>query len=551
MTRIRRGASAAAVVAVLIGMAGAGPGGLAPAVADAGGVDQITGQGPSDSQVTTSWSAGLIGADNKTVVAKRDPNSPQSFMYDDFKNLELTVSQTQSLTHQVITVNWSGAQPTVSSPMHNYLQIMECYGDQADGPAPENCEFGASGLSDPSVTQFQGPTFGRRGSLCAAGTPSPANPLRVIGGGLPNGCDPGEAAFPAHADPLQFGPNRVQYSVPFVPAGTDVKAWDTGGSPSGDITSTLNYFSKQSSNEIQIAQTRSDGTGQQAFQLLTGVESQGLGCGQLEASGKPRDCWLVIVPRANYLPNGFQFPNTSIIPGTGDSPLGASTWAQRIQIHLGFQSIGVPCPIGSQERATVGSELVAHAVFSWQLALNQASHCQVIYGYGATPQATDVTQLASEGGAGLAFTDQPLDFGGAGPPLVYAPVAITALTLPFRIDIASTGGERFTPIKLTPRLLAKMLTQSYKDDLPDFNAPGITLRSWAKKNPVTVTHDPEFQQLNPGVFFGGATFPLGPLLTEDHSPANALIWSWIQSDPAARAWLNGAPDENGMVVNPD
>jgi len=107
----RRGAAAASTLVLLIGTSGVGPGGPA-ARADTGGSDQVTGSGGTSSQVSVAWSAGLVGKDNQTVVAPRDPNSPESFMSDDFKNLKVTVSQTQNLAHQAVTVNWTGGKPT-------------------------------------------------------------------------------------------------------------------------------------------------------------------------------------------------------------------------------------------------------------------------------------------------------------------------------------------------------------------------------------------------------------------------------------------------------
>ncbi|MBO0885529.1 MAG: hypothetical protein J2P17_35390, partial [Mycobacterium sp.] len=99
--------------------------------------------------------------------------------------------------------------------------------------------------------------------------------------------------------------------------------------------------------------------------------------------------------------------------------------------------------------------------------------------------------------------------------------------------------------------MAKALTQSYKKDLSDFdnNHPGP---AWAKNNPATILQDPEFEKLNPNVPTSTKSgSPLAPLLTEDHSAVNQQVWAWIQSDKAARDWLAGKPDENGMVVNPN
>ena len=62
------------------------------------------------------------------------------------------------------------------------------------------------------------------------------------------------------------------------------------------------------------------------------------------------------------------------------------------------------------------------------------------------------------GTAAAAFTSeaQPL---GYGKPVVNAPVAVTGFTISFSID--GTDGDPITTLKLTPLLLAKLLTNSY------------------------------------------------------------------------------------------
>jgi hypothetical protein len=196
-------------------------------------------------------------------------------------------------------------------------------------------------------------------------------------------------------------------------------------------------------------------------------------------------------------------------------------------------------------------------MFSWQLALNAKADCKTIYGYSAVPEPTNTAQLNDSGGAGLAFTTIPVGgeatrYGspssGTGPPLVYAPVAVSAITVGFNVALPGTGGFDPNPVKLTPRLLAKALTQSYKNDLPEY-AGGNTAPDWAKNNPGNIGNDPEFTKLNPGVTEPWGS-PVAPLLTEDHSAVNQQVWAWILADPAARAWLDGTPDEYGMKVNP-
>jgi hypothetical protein len=537
---MRRGACALVAVAALVALIALEP--VRPAQAEAP-VDQITGNGVTQSSVTASWSDGLLGPDNKTVVKPRDPSSGLSFMYPDFQNLKVTVGQTENLVHQAIKVTWTGGKPTTGNfGSADFLQMMECYGDASTGPDPENCEFGSLGLlgaRDPAIGN-------RGGNICATHIPSTDNPPGTADGSLAQiGCDPAEPGG-GHLIP---NTGEFAYHVPFVPVDTIDKIYDAGSFP----------FNRFNTNEVQQAPTRPDGSGEVFFQAFTKTEAPGLGCGEVLGGSQARGCWLVIVPRGEYEPNGAKLegnPENSF-GRINESPLGASSWAQRIQIHLGYAPLQTSCPIGSaNERETIGTELVSHAIFSWQLALNAEAKCQTLYGYSATPEAASTSQIASAGGKGLAFTTVPIGDEAVRdgtpapelPPLVYAPVAVSAITLGFNINLAK--GFISKPVKLTPRLLAKALTQSYRQDLTDVTSASAG-PNWALHNPLDISRDPEFIKLNPEVGQKTNGEPAAPLLTADRSGINQQVWAWIQADSTARAWLGGAPDEYGMVVNPN
>src|SRR5262249_41641943 len=102
LSRIRW-SGALAAVAALTALVAIGPPGRAYA-ASGTSRDQITGAGLTNSAVTVNWSQGLLDNTNKPIAAANadrgsaNPTSPLSFMYPDFKNLQLTVSQTQDIT---------------------------------------------------------------------------------------------------------------------------------------------------------------------------------------------------------------------------------------------------------------------------------------------------------------------------------------------------------------------------------------------------------------------------------------------------------------------
>lgn len=556
------GAAVAALTAIIV----IGPPGRASAATN--NYDQMTGAGSTDSAITVPWTQGLLDSTNQPITndftdpasnsARAAGTGPLSFMFGDFKNLVVTVSQTQDITQQGITVSWTGGQPTLDSAalQGNYLQMMECYGDAATGPNPEDCEFGSTGLL--SSTQLNGLVGDRTGYICAPGavasTTSP--PSSVVGLPPQFGCDPGEPGTP---NPPHIGPNQARgsYTIPFVPVSDPAN-------PAYNQVAMTAYFNQFNTDEIQQAVTGTNDGGRVQFETLTATQAPGLGCGELENTGQPRGCWLVIVPRGQYEPNGYKISGGLTYLNT--SPLSASNWAQRIQIHLGFATVPAFCPIGTKEVETVGTQIAAQAVQSWQLALNAQANCAKIYGYSAVPEATSTNELASsDSGIGLAFTTIPIgsegtrpgsgNSGGAPnlPPIVYAPVAVTALGFGFNINQAS--GYVSTAIKLTPEVLARALTQSYLTDLPDYYLgagqgafPGP---AWAQRNPANITLDPQFHGLNTEVTQTEQVPNLAPLLTVDHSALNQSVWQWIQADKAAVDWLDGTATTDPVTADPD
>ena len=81
-----------------------------------------------------------------------------------------------------------------------------------------------------------------------------------------------------------------------------------------------------------------------------------------------------------------------------------------------------------------------------------------------------------------------------------------------------------TPVKLTPELVAKALTQVYLYDLPDYY-PDVQPAGTdvGGENPLNITNDPAFQTLNPEV--PRSTRTDGRPADHRRPPAdNQLIW---------------------------
>jgi hypothetical protein len=441
----------------------------------------------------------------------------------DFANLKVTVSQTRNLINQSVTISWTGGTPTVDDVGFgiNYLQIMQCWGDDPAGPDRTQCQFGASNASGGSgwVT------------------------LRQVSYG-DTLVDPKETL----KQPLG---SFLQANVPFWAVGTS--------KPTGPaVDGRSDFFDSQVTNEVPLARTHGDGSGEEFFEAETGREAAGLGCGDPVTTGgvtKGRSCWLVIVPRGNKEVDGSTRTGRN---GDGSylhsSPLSQSNWDNRIVVPLEFQPVGQACPIGAPERPVIGHELVVDAVSSWQPALCAGGG--TLFSYTQLPD--DVARSAVQGGR-LALVTNPIppDQVPADHPLVYAPVGLSGLAIAFNIDHQppstapaadlKLNGQRFTSMKLTPRLMAKLLTQSYG------YAVGAALSSYLKNNPRGLLEDPEFLDLNPeykGFVDNGGLVP-DALVQINGADITSQLWSWVKADPDASEFLAGTPDRSGMVVNPN
>jgi hypothetical protein len=547
-----------------------------PASGATSGTDynQMTGVGSTASAVTVNWTAGLLNSSNKAITTngtELSPNSdreayasgkstsPLKFMYSDFDSLQVKVSQTENIGHQGITVTWTGGEPSSVSttPQDDFLQMMECWGDASTGPSPDDCEYGSHGMLASGAVNT--PIGDRGGLLCNPGSVAdPGNPATGPGGPETLGCDPEEnptAQNPSDCDPAGnangVGCSQGYFYVPFVPV-------DDPTAPIYEQQNLPTDFSEFNSNEVQEAttagSTTANSSGQQQFETLTNVQAPHLGCGEIETNGQTRDCWLVIVPRGTYEPNGYQVQGTNAQSGfLQTSPLTPSNWAQRIQVHLGYAPLATSCPPTVVPTLLVGTQVISRALLSWELALNLAAKCSRVYAFTPSTEgsATDQLSTPTPGNAGLAFTTIPIGSentrypGGTAPKLpkiLYAPVAVTALDYGFNID-EGPAGYVTTPVNLTPSLAAKAMTQVYRFDLPDVDLQlGLTGPTWAAKNPSNITLDPAFTKLNPVSKipqYQLSSIPLAPLLTVDASALNQQYWQWIQTDPATSAWLDG------------
>ncbi len=477
-----------------------------------------------------------------------------------FADLAITVNQTEKLNNQAISIDWTGATPTVQGPGRfgsQFLQIMQCWGDD-DGSVPGN-------PGPPPEQCVQGASTGVFGGVSGAALPGGFTTSRIVSRSTWSG-------FVASVGFLETSTTNVWLPFRSV-SGTEVTVHtDPAFNPSlvGGNYWLNPFFNIVTTNEIPAAATGLDGKGAELFELHTGVQSSGLGCGQsvqpVAAGGsKVPKCWLVVVPRGSAADEnvGTPFEDRAEQYGVYTSPLAATAWKNRIAIPLEFNPVDSPCTLGIDERRLAGSELALAAVASWQPALC-ASGDLPPYSFAPVNDASARQQLAAgtTGAPGMVVVSRPLSGTSLDPakPTIYAPLSLSGLTIGFNIErnpkpeagaeALQLAGVRVAELNLTPRLVAKLLTQSYKQQVIILQTPDYP---WMTSNPGHMGLDPDFLQFNPefslfdiadGRTFSGLQLPAGS------SDAAQQIWEWVFADHEARAWLNGEPDEWGMRVNP-
>ncbi|BBH17973.1 hypothetical protein Back2_22600 [Nocardioides baekrokdamisoli] len=494
-----------------------------------GSTGQVAGvASTSSSQVVVHWKDGR-------TLDPSDKNQSQ------FSNLQLTVSQTKDLTDQGLLVSWVGGKPTAGSGApSDYLQIMQCWASPGSAPTPQQCQWGTPNAANAVQT---GLAASSRDLLIG----QQADPKQLPSGtctaefthhqfGQPDGCTvPFWSATDPHKSTL--GWTNDQYNAPpFTPA---------------------------QSNEVTYARTADDGTGQYIFNLQSALTAPYLGCGNQALHAAGDTCYLVVVPRGEYNLNGelaANEPNDGSYGSNFDyvagSPLSASAWQDRIQIPLSFTPIGADCKLGSSTYATAGTEFVGSVFASWQSALCRQG---TTFGYSriTDPQARQA--LVPGGGPVMTYQSAPLDSGAAGSStLVYAPVANSAIVFTYLIDKNyvsdpkhlnpdyGKNGTQVTDLKLTPLIVAKLLTQSYRSDTPgDGHGAGATVPS---TNPDSLLQDPDFLALNPDFkFFNATQIPDGLIAPFGNSDAAKQVWAWLRSDSAAKRFLAGQKVDGASI----
>jgi len=522
---------------------------------------------PAQAQGSSSTGPGAVSI-TKTVSRAHILEDGTEKKVDE-RTVTLKVSQTKQLhSRQPLDVTWSGAHPTgglSGDPNNSFaatqeypFMLVECRGvDSSTAPLaqrlrPESCWTGTSrernlanrdtGFGPWRLDRYE-PASKRKAKV---GVPDP----------LPAACgtndDPGQRRL--HFVTVKGVDYANDGGNPCLPEAPEMSVVDNDSQPPN----------------TSYNPTRLDGTGGTKFTTWTVEDNASMGCGggvacslvaipimgiscdlaakDVAAGDRPTARQLAVAGPAceatgTGTPGGPRFGGTPDIAVTGAEWFVESNWRNRITVPLDFAPLSNVCDVLSAKAGVdvYGSELVASLTTQWRprfcldVQRTPFKHVQV-----GEPQAAN---LLKSGNVSAAFvSDAPT--GGYGRPVASVPTALTGFAIGYDID--SLERRRVSNLKLTPRLLAKLLTESY---------PGILAVSAEypalSRNPIDITADPEFIALNPGIRQGYSEQAAAIANLSSDSDVVTALTRYLLADPEAKGWLYGTPDPWGMVVNPN
>ena len=219
-----------------------------------------------------------------------------------------------------------------------------------------------------------------------------------------------------------------------------------------------------------------------------------------------------------------------------------SNWQNRFSVPITFGLPPDTCDVLDPRAPTgfYGSELLAQAALQWSPAycLNKKR-----FKFQLNQMSDDAGWNNMESDIGPAAVVSSEHKKTSDDPVGYAPTAVTGFGIGYNIDLPNNQGE-YTNLRLNARLLAKLLTQSYPATASGRQHPGMA------NNPLTLQTDPEFVALNPGLSQFTSEAAATVLSLSNSSDVIEQVTDYIAHDKSAMDFVNGKPDEWGMVVNP-
>jgi hypothetical protein len=308
--------------------------------------------------------------------------------------------------------------------------------------------------------------------------------------------------------------------------------------------------------------TTAKGTGQAQIALVSEVQNQWLGCQPSHA------CSLAIIPvqGGNIENSPYNCSNHALdfgLTATAGVAFGAQkeraplcSWDKRIIIPLHFAPTLDNCQFKNANFTVLGSPMLARAMEQWDIGLCESADPLFITYQGQLPEPTAI-QSVQEGEGDVALTTQPAaSLTGSKHHYTYAPVSVSAVSVAYWVDNAITG-EPFTHLKLSPRLVAKLLTTSYNLSSVSCTSPppSKVCDPGVDGNPDDIIVDRDFLKLNPHInelntALGNATAPGDvPIVQSGPSDMTYEVTRWIAANKQASDFLADQPDQWGMRIN--
>lgn len=301
-----------------------------------------------------------------------------------------------------------------------------------------------------------------------------------------------------------------------------------------------------------------DGKGSLHFEVRSSVENESLGCSHEVA------CSIVVIPilgiscdtpsatmtsteRACRKTGRFAAGSSNFADEGVDQAVSpslwwaASNWRNRFTIPVTFGLPAGVCDVLDPRAPTsfYGSELMAQAALQWAPAYCLRDD-RFKFELSQMPDKAGWNNMTSGvGPAAFVSSEHPV---GADP-VGYAPTAVTGFGIGYVIDRPGNAGE-YDRLRLNPRLIAKLLTQSYLGSDLGRGHPGI------EGNPLAIMADPEFKKLNPGLSDNIQEVGAALLSLSVSSDLISQVTAYIAQDADAMAFVSGKPDPWGMRINP-
>ncbi|MFF2352045.1 hypothetical protein ACFVVL_19980 [Kitasatospora sp. NPDC058115] len=418
---------------------------------------------------------------------------------------KVTVSSTTNLTNEVVHVSWEGFTPTVdpfgnpvkfvklNSSTGQELYPVRIYQCRGKNPTVQDCYGSTKFNQDPS-----------KGFLQPAPPPGTITP-----------------EFPFNGAVRVTGPDGRGEA--------DIEVWTSQESQS------LNCDANHPCSLVVEANYGGDSLGWTDENLKINCKDHSLDNPAISG-------FFAMASESVFAMNGAE--NDTWNPGE------ACAWENRTVIPLEFAPTAGDCEATAIDLTVGGLAMANRAMQQWRAGLCQGSAPLGVDYVSNTGEPQARANFRDKKGPDVALTALP-ESEPATRPYVYAPLATSAISVAFRVDDVVNSGQ-IKNLNLTPRLLAKMLTQSYA------MAKGVTIDSVAG-NPVCIFEDPDFLGINQLDPAGGQRFPKctdqswladsAPIVLGGTTDLIYQLTSWIAADPEAAAFLRGEPDQWGMHLN--